>query len=55
MTDYVLDALKLRRDDLDRKLKARGGQPGYAVNVEEIKAALEQLNAEIATREAAAE
>lgn len=48
--DYILQALNLRRDQLQGKLNARDGQAGFAENVIELRAALEQLDAEIAER-----
>ena len=56
-TDYVLDALKMRRDELTRKLNAReaaGSGSGYAENIAELRVAIAQIEAEIATREAGA-
>ncbi len=55
MTDHILDALTLRRDDLARKLKARRGTPGYEQNVVEIEQAIGQLDAEIQQRQSAPE
>lgn len=55
MTDHILDALKIRLADLERKAAARRGQPGLKANVEEIDAAIAELSDEIAKREAAAE
>ncbi|WP_158235396.1 hypothetical protein [Caulobacter sp. FWC2] len=51
MSDYVTQALQLRLADLEGKLKARKGQAGFAENVEELKAAIAALKAEIASRE----
>jgi hypothetical protein len=50
MTDYVTQALILRRDQLQGKLNARDGQAGFAANVEEIRTAITALDAEIQTR-----
>lgn len=52
-TDYILQALQERRDNLARKLKAREGSALYAENVEELKAALAALDAELAARQGA--
>ena len=49
------DALKLRLSDLERKLRAREGQPGFKANVEELREAIAALEAEIAAREASVE
>ena len=54
MTDYILDALKSRLEAIQAKIKAREGRPGYEDNVAECKEAARQLEAEIASREAAA-
>lgn len=52
-TDYILQALQERRDNLTRKLKAREGSALYAENVKELRAALAALDAEIAARQGA--
>lgn len=38
-----------RLEDLQRKLKAREGKPGWAVNAEEIRAEIERLEATLPT------
>ena len=54
-TDYVLDAIKMRRDELKRKLAAReNAGSAYAENVAELRVAIAQIEAEIATREGGA-
>ena len=52
---YILDALRIRRDELEGKRKARAGAPGYESNVQEIATAIEQISAEIARLEGEAE
>lgn len=47
MTDQTLEALELRRDEIQRKLDARRGRPGSAENVRDIETALAEINAEI--------
>jgi len=51
MTDHVLDALKIRRDDLSRKREARATQPGYGQNVADIDQAIAELDQAIQERE----
>lgn len=50
--EHILDALKIRRDEIAGKRKARAGQPGYAQNVAHIDQAIAELDAEIAKRSA---
>ncbi len=50
MTDHVLNALNQRLDDLRAKLKAREGVPGFEANTNEIREAIEQLEAEVGKR-----
>lgn len=52
MTDHILDALKIRLDEVKGKRKARVGRPGFETNVQAIDDAIGQLEAEIAKREA---
>lgn len=47
MTDQTLEALQLRRDQLQAKLTARRGVPGYGQNVTDIETALAEIDAEI--------
>lgn len=51
MTDHILDALKIRLDEVQGKRRARVGRPGFDTNVEAIDEAISQLEAEIASRE----
>lgn len=53
MADYVLQALEMRLADIKAKLAARTGQPGYEENVEELKAAIAEISAEIESRKSA--
>lgn len=50
-----LSSIQARLSDLERKLRAREGQPGYKTNVEELREAIAALEAEIADREASDE
>lgn len=52
MGQYVLDALNLRAADLQRKLAARKGAPGFSENVREIESAIAEINEEIARQTA---
>lgn len=52
MTDHILDALKIRLEEVQGKRKARVGRPGFDANIEAIDEAIAQLEAEIAAREA---
>lgn len=47
-----LEDLKSRRSRLRSKITARSGQPGYAINVEGLKAELQSVNDQIAVIEA---
>lgn len=47
MTTQTLEALELRRDQLQAKLDARRTIPGYAQNVRAIELELASLSAEI--------
>jgi hypothetical protein len=48
MTDPDRQALTTERADLQRKLEAREGQPGYGANVVAIKQRLAEIDALIA-------
>lgn len=54
MTDHILDALKIRLEEVQGKRKARVGRPGFDANIAAIDEAIAQLEAEIAKREAEA-
>lgn len=45
MTDTA--ALTAEREDLQRKLSAREGKPGYGQNVEAIKARIAEIDKEL--------
>lgn len=48
MASTILDALRIRRDELAQKRKARASSYGYVLNVKEINQAIDELDAEIA-------